>query len=191
MQTEFAMSDRPSSPPQMTTSSIQPMRVRQRPKTLDLTPAETIKLIEKSIRIPPENSISLTITPVVAEHVLKEFNHHNRTKKPSKIALYAADMKKKDWRETAEAIKFSDIGFLRDGQNRLYACILAQTSFETSVAFGLPDNSFAKMDQGKNRSGGDLLTIAGYSDTNNLAAAIRWAYLFDNGRVKQRDTLTP
>ena len=36
-----------------------------------------------------------------------------------------------------------------------------------------------------------MLTIAGYSDTNNLAAAARWLWLFDNNRVKSRESLIP
>lgn len=180
------VSHKSSMPPEgMPAAPLQVMRMR--PKTAQLTPAETIRRIESFIRNPPDTSRVFKVTPEVAEHLL-QYNIGNRSKKSVQIAQYARDMSRGDWRETGETIKFSDAGKLRDGQNRLMACVQSGASFVTHFVFGVPDQSFAKMDQGKIRTGGDVLQIAGYTDVNNLAAAVRWAHLFHTNRVKQRDT---
>jgi hypothetical protein len=47
------------------------------------------------------------------------------------------------------------------------------------------------MDQGRNRTGADILAITGMTNTTLLSGAIRWAHLFSTGRAKSRDTLEP
>ena len=153
--------------------------------------ADTIARIARYVDSPPENSRIFTITPGVAEHVLKTYNTGNRPKKPANIAKYASHMAAASWALAGDTIKFSDAKILRDGQNRLMACVRSGTPFVTHVVFGIADDAFSLMDQGKNRDGSDLLSIAGYSNTTSLAAAVRWAYLIDEGRVKSRDTLPP
>lgn len=157
----------------------------------ELTPPETLRQIEKYIANPPESSVVMTITPEMASAILDKYNLGNRSKKPGKIDSYALDINDNKWLVTGDTIKFSNRGLLRDGQNRLLACARAGKPFRTHVVFGVDDAAFSKMDQGRNRSGGDVLQIAGYKDTNSLSAAVRWTHLLENGRVKQRDTLSP
>jgi hypothetical protein len=122
---------------------------------------------------------------------LETYNKGNRSKKPVKIKQYAQALINGEWELTGETIKFSDLGRLLDGQNRLFACVEANVPFTTHVVFGVADRAFSKMDQGRIRSGGDVLQIAGYNDTNNLSAACRWLYLIDTGRPKSRESLEP
>jgi hypothetical protein len=157
----------------------------------DLTPHQTLEKIEYFIKHPPQGSKIFRIDPDVVAPTLLGYNQMNRNKKSEKIKLYAKDMANNDWRPTGDTMKFSDASRLRDGQNRLFACISAGKPFETAIAFGIPDNAFAKMDRGRNRSSGDVLTIAGYHDTNSLAAAVRWAYLLDERLVHTRKTIQP
>jgi hypothetical protein len=159
--------------------------------TANLDEAKTLERIERYIVNPPENSRIFTITPAIAEHLLEVYNLGNRPKKPGPIAKYAEQMAAGRWVVTGDTLKFSDQKKLRDGQNRLRACIRAGKPFQTHITFGIPDDAFAVMDQGKNRDPGDLLAIAGYKNTRNLATAVRWAYLIEEDRVKQRDTLEP
>jgi hypothetical protein len=166
-------------------------RTRIPANTIDLEPSATLKLILSSIAHPPQTSLVFTITPEIASYIIENHNVGNRGKRFIKIKQYAADMTSDDWQMTGEPLKFSDLGLLRDGQNRLYACVESGKSFKTHIIFGLPDTSFQKMDQGAKRSGGDVLQIAGYTDTNNLSAAIRWVWLIDSGRVKLRQGLEP
>lgn len=152
---------------------------------------DTLRRITRYITSPPENSRVFTITPGVAEELLRTHNEHNRPKKPTNIAKYAGHMSSGSWAVTGDTIKFSDAGLLRDGQNRLMACVRSGESFRTHIVFGIDDDAFSVMDQGKNRDGSDILSIAGYQNTATLASAIRWAYLLDSGRVKSRASLEP
>lgn len=157
----------------------------------ELSNEEVIRRIERYINNPPENSRVFRITPDTAEHLLSTFNVSNRPKKPIKINQYADDMASEEWFLTGDTIKFSDERVLRDGQNRLMACVRSGKEFLTHIVFGIPDQAFAKLDQGKPRSGGDVLHDAGYVDSTHLAAAVRWAWLLDEGTVEQRGSLTP
>ena len=150
---------------------------------------KTLERIRRYIEQPPENSRVFVITPMIAETILREYNHGNRPKKPKKIAEFAADMGAQRWALTGESIKFSHR--LRDGQNRLAACMRAGVSFATYVVFGIDDDAFDRMDQGRNRSGADVLAIAGFQNTAALSGAVRWANLIETGRAKQRDTYPP
>ena len=129
-----------------------------------------------------------TITPVIAEALLRDYNFDNRPKKPKAIARYAEDMAAQRWSLTGDTIKFSKEKRLRDGQNRLAACVRAGAPFRTYIVFGIDDTAFDRMDQGRNRSGSDVLAIAGYSNTAALSGAVRWAHLIETGRAKNRDT---
>jgi len=148
--------------------------------------AVVLAKIKRYIKESPQNSRVLTFTPAVAEQVLLEFNIENRPRKPGKITEYAHDMAHGQWVVTGDTIKFSDAGRLRDGQNRLFACVRSDTPFTTHVVFGIPDTAFDVMDRGRNRDPSDVLAIAGFTDTGNLAAATRWTRMLLTATVPQR-----
>jgi hypothetical protein len=147
--------------------------------------------MRKLIKHPPENSRVFEITPEMARIIIEEYNNGNRPRKPAKISEYAEDMRNGRWPLTGDTLKFSDAERLRDGQNRLMACIRSDAAFLTHIVFGIPDDAFMMLDKGKNRNGTDVLAMAGYKNTAALAGAIRWTRLIDSGRAKQRDTLRP
>lgn len=149
---------------------------------------KALERIRRYIDSPPETSKIFTITPVIAEVLLRDYNFENRPKKPRAIVRYADDMAAGRWSLTGDTIKFSAEKRLRDGQNRLAACVRAGVAFTTYVVFGIDDAAFDRMDQGRNRSGSDVLAIAGYSNTAALSGAVRWAHLIETGRAKHRDT---
>lgn len=152
---------------------------------------EMILLIDRYVVAPPPTPIQLRISPAVAKYILDKYNKFNRTKKPGKIAKYRQDMVDNKWTDTYDPLKFTTELILRDGQNRLEACVAAGVPFVTHVAFGIPDQACVNMDQGKARSGSDVLTIAGFQNTAGLAAAIRWVHLFKTNSVKQRTSFEP
>jgi hypothetical protein len=92
------------------------------------------------------------ITPWIAERLIERYNTgdlpgpdgrwHNRTRKPSKIKEFSDDMIDDQWMLTGDTLKFSSKGRLRDGQNRLFACIRANKPFRTHVVFGIDDDVF-------------------------------------------------
>jgi len=155
------------------------------------TDAVIMSKIRRYIKEAPQNSRVLTFTPASAEQVLTEFNVGNRPKKPAKIAEYARDMTNGHWELTGDTVKFSDAERLRDGQNRLMACLRSGVAFTTHVVFGVPDSAFDVMDRGRNRDPSDILAIAGYTDTMNLAAATRWTRMLLTRCVPQRPTYEP
>jgi hypothetical protein len=161
-------------------------------RTVDLDEGRSMERLRRYIDNPPENSRIFTITPGMAAIILRERNHGNRPKKPMSILKYARHMSQHTWALTGDTIKFgAPSNQLRDGQNRLMACVRAGVPFRTHVVFGIDDGAFDLMDQGKNRDAADILMMAGHSNANTIAAAVRWAYLIDSGRAKQRDTLEP
>jgi hypothetical protein len=157
----------------------------------DTSDAAVLAKIRKMVSAPPQNSRVITFTPQVAEQVLIDYNHHNRPKKPNHIKQYAYDMTTGYWGLTGDTIKFSDKGILRDGQNRLMAGVQSKTPFTTHVVFGVDDTLFDVMDRGKNRGSSDVFAIAGYTDTNNLSAAINWLVRFDTDTGKSRQAMEP
>jgi hypothetical protein len=130
--------------------------------------------LEGLIRRPPTNTRVVEFSPQLAEWILLNLNEGNRSRKLAKIRKYAEDMATGSWGLTGDTIKFGANGQLRDGQNRLAACVRAGKPFTTHVAFGIDPELFTRMDIGKNRSGGDVFKIAGIGYADNVAAAVRW-----------------
>ena len=147
-----------------------------------------LERLRRCIANPPENSRVFVFTPSIAETVLKEYNTMNRPKKPGKIKLYSEYMQARRWALDGNTVKFTKGGRLADGQNRLMACVRSGVSFSTHVVFGIADELFNTLDQGKNRTGADALAVAGFTNCTVLAGAVRWVHLIETDRVKQRDS---
>lgn len=147
--------------------------------------------VERFIASPPRNSRVFTITPYVATWVLEKYNLENRPIKPNAIARFADDMEHDAWEVTGDTLKFSDKTRLRDGQNRLRACVRAGRPFTTHVVFGVPDEAFSRMDRGKLRSGLDVLAIAGYQNAGVLAGAVRHVRNLLSDNPSQREGVEP
>jgi hypothetical protein len=154
-------------------------------------PELTQAQLSKWLNSPPENSRRVTITPELALAVLTDLNKGNRTKKPEEIRRYATDMKDGRWALTGESIKFGTDGMLKDGQNRLSACVQAGVPFETHVIFGIDPNVFANIDRGKNRNPADVFYIAGIKYPSDTSATVRWVLLIETDEAKARSTFQP
>ncbi|HEV2263141.1 MAG TPA: hypothetical protein VGR79_01265 [Stellaceae bacterium] len=135
---------------------------------------EQIATLGELISRPPTNSRVIEFSPKLAEYVLTTLNRNNRPMKPAKIKKYAADLTAGRWGVTGDTIKFGDDELLKDGQNRLSACLRAGKPMTSHVVFGINSQLFDRMDIGKNRTGGDVFAIAGISYAGHVAAAVRW-----------------
>jgi hypothetical protein len=135
---------------------------------------DQIATLGQLISNPPSNSRVIDFGPKLAEYVLTELNPHNRPMKPGKIKKYATDLSDGQWGLTGDTIKFGSDGFLKDGQNRLAACVRVGKPLTTHVVFGIQPELFARMDIGKNRTGGDVFAIAKINYAGHVAAAVRW-----------------
>jgi hypothetical protein len=108
-----------------------------------------------------------------AAHLL-ESNTHNRPPNDPAITRYMMDMKDGRWREdTGELIKISENNRLLDGQNRLIAVMKSNSKIWFHIAYGLREDIFDVLDTGRNRSAGDVLSLAGVKNCNNIASLIQ------------------
>lgn len=112
-----------------------------------------------------------TVTPKKAMEWLKR-NVHNRPRSEKLTGNYAQAMRAKKWLLNGEAVKFNGNGDLIDGQHRLTACVESGVPFDTYVVRGLPHEAFDTLDQGRRRSGADVLARHGEKHYSMLAAAV-------------------
>lgn len=151
-------------------------------------PAAFIARLDHLIRNPPENSRVIEFPPEVSAYVLEHYNISNRPKKPAKIRTYARDMAGGTYGLTGDTIKFGSDGYLKDGQNRFSAGVLAGVPFTTHVVFGVDPALFARMDIGRTRSAADVFAIAGIAYAADSAAAVRWLVLLTSPNPLNRVT---
>lgn len=109
----------------------------------------------------PGLSVSVeTITPEVAAEMLKA-NVANRARKREPIKRAILDG---EWRLNGASIVFDKDGILRDGQNRLYACVESGRPIDTVVVRGVESRSQVTMDVGVKRQVADFLKLDGYKE---------------------------
>jgi len=135
-----------------------------------------------------------TITPAMAQKWLQTMVN-NRTLSQAKAIEYAIAIDDNRWSINGETIKFDAEGRLFDGQHRLQGCVLADKAFKSYVAYGITDeDAFSTVDVGKNRSHGDVFSIAGYPSCNLASGAALLIYQYKNkefgpgGSVNRRHT---
>ena len=79
-----------------------------------------------------------------------------------------------DWKFTGETIQFSTDGQLMDGQHRLLALLVSNTSQTFNFVYGINKEAFDVIDSGKTRSFADVAQIKGYSDPLALTSLARF-----------------
>jgi len=149
---------------------------------------ELIALLEELIVKPPVNSRVVRYTPIFAEYILRNKNSQNRPRKPAKIKEYAAAMTAGEWSLTGDTIKFGRDGLLKDGQNRLSACVASGAEFVSHTVFGIDPLIFARLDIGRTRNPADIFTIAGITYSSDMAAVVRWLVILTSGKPLDRQT---
>jgi len=117
----------------------------------------------------------LIATPGWAAEVLGLCNTRNR-KLTSTWARLRAAIVRGAWRLNGECIVFDRNGVLVDGQHRLTAIAQSGRAVPVLVIYGVDPEAFVTMDQGKKRSGADVLSTAeDYRDhAHTIAAALTW-----------------
>jgi len=128
----------------------------------------------------------VTITPEMASRIL-DANRDNRKIRQQIVERYARDIRHGNWKLNGEAVKIANDGTLIDGQHRLFACVEANTPFDTVVVRGLTFEVRETMDTGAKRSLGDVLRWKGEANVAALAAAIEACLCWDeNGAPTNR-----
>lgn len=93
-----------------------------------------------------------TITPKKAKEWLEKRNTYNRAMRPSWVATLVGYIKAGKWKMTGDSIKFAKDGTLLDGQHRLAACVESGVAIQSLVVYGLEEDMYAWLDQGKPRT---------------------------------------
>jgi hypothetical protein len=152
------------------------------------------------IRNPPLHSVVIDIAPKVAEQLMKLSNTKNRPKQTKHSQRICVEASSGSYEVTGDTIKFSKKGVLLDGQHRLDGCIKGKTAITSHVVFGLDDDVFDVLDQGKKRTPGDILALCGIPEATMVAGAISWVLRFEagldvksdgSGSLTQRGEITP
>ena len=149
-------------------------QVEERKIRASMPLAEQVSALQSLIKSAPTNSRVIEFSPKLAEHVLITLNINNRPQKSGKIKEYSTAIAEGKWGLTGDTIKFGNDGFLKDGQNRLSACVRAGKPMTSHVVFGIDPLLFSRMDIGKNRNGADVFSIAGINYANHVSATVRW-----------------
>lgn len=137
---------------------------------------KTEKTVSAEKKYKVSTTILETITPDRARKIIERNgkNGRNRNLSLNLVKDYARAILEKRWRSNGETIKIGYDGSLLDGQHRLHACIQANVSFTTFVAYDIDPDTFDTIDIGRKRTGGDVLAIEGCKNANVVSAMIRW-----------------
>lgn len=157
-----------------------------RPIRADMTLEEMADRLAVLSEAKPEGSRVIEISPEFAAHILETCNTSNRPMKPGKIKEYTDALATDMWGLTGDTIKFSGDGVLRDGQNRLAACVRSKKPLLTHVVFNVNPELFSRMDIGKNRTPADVFHIAGLTYPNYAAAVVRWLLILTSDNPNNR-----
>lgn len=112
------------------------------------------------------------ITPARAAELLKT-NTANRPISLPHLNSLVKQMQSGAFKETGQTIQIGASGCLLDGQHRLSAIVRAGVTISFLVVYGVPDEVFDVLDQGRRRSPGDVLAVAGFSQSGHRAAIAR------------------
>lgn len=131
-------------------------------------------------------SVTTMMTPRLAQRLLDN-NPGNRhvvasTRGTRSVAAYAAMMARGEWALNGSTIVVADNGELNDGQHRCHAVIQAGVAVPMQIVFGVDRASRSTLDQGIGRSPGDILAMAGETNTNILATYLQFRVVVSEGR---------
>lgn len=131
------------------------------------------------------------LTPEKAEQWLGR-NHGNRNLRPSKVALFARDMRNGRWVTAGDPIRFDWNGNLIDGQHRCEAVISSGATIRVIVVKGLDPVAQQVIDTGAKRTPADALKFAGNkSNLTVIAGAARIAMTRAAGGMSNALSTTP
>lgn len=100
-----------------------------------------------------------TVTPEIAAQWLETINTNNRPVRESRVNRYARDMVRGDWTPNGDTIKLARDGTLLDGQHRLWAIVMSNTTQPMLVATNVDPMAMRTIDTGAPRTFADVLRI--------------------------------
>jgi len=155
---------------------------------LKLTSAQFEAIRQQAPRPVPPGGAIVSVEPWLAK-VLREIPHDNRPRKPLLIRRITAALRGAYWYVNGEPLLLNTAMEPLDGDNRLSACQEAETTMETVISWGWPQDSFVSIDTGVKRSGGDTLSAAGETNAYALAAAARYDWRLSQQKMETDDQM--
>jgi hypothetical protein len=140
-------------------------------------------LMSRLLNLSKQMTTQLEIwTPEMAKQVLDSQNSQNRKINANHSKSLASDMSNNRFAVTHESIAFDETGILLDGQHRLLAVTLANTSVILNVTRGVPRShfvngeplpTFESINCGKIRSIAMTLQMSGVKNATKVASCSR------------------
>jgi hypothetical protein len=124
----------------------------------------------------------ITVTPEMAAAWLASA-HPNRPVSRARVTTIARAIKAGLWQLNGQTLVLCPDFRLLDGRHRCRAIVEAGRSVEMFVVASIDPQCFLSMDQGKKRSGGDVLAIAGNAHGQILASALRWHWRYEHQQM--------
>jgi hypothetical protein len=128
-----------------------------------------------------------TISPTEAALWLDTKNSNNRPVSQSTVDRYIQEIKSGRWKTNGQPVIFSKSGWLMNGQHRLKAIVAANKSIETLIVWGIDDDAFDTIDDGSQRSLGDVFAIKGEGNPKLLGSGVRFLWVYATGQIATRD----
>jgi hypothetical protein len=135
---------------------------------------EAMKQFAALVEDPPLHSVVIHYEPKVAKRLLDLTNTKNRPLGGNHSERLAKEIKGGDYGLTGDTIKFSASGVMLDGQHRMKGCAMGSAAMVSHTVYGLDDDIFDIIDQGKKRTAADVLSLCGVTHAPLVAAAISW-----------------
>lgn len=131
-----------------------------------------------------------TLDPKKAE-LWKSTVSGNRPLNASTVNRYVQSMMAGDWEQNGDPIRFDKHGRLIDGQHRCEMVIITKQTIEVVVVRDLPETAFDTIDIGLRRRAADALSIIGFKNARDLAAAAVLVDAIRKGGVRSIARKTP
>lgn len=125
----------------------------------------------------------LEVTPSMAVEMLENPVRSARSDAKSQTR-YAEAMRSGGWIYNAMPIIFSRDGILLDGYQRLNACLQANSSFRTLVAFNVNEDTLHSMDQQRSRTFANVLEARGFNQGTTISTVLSKLIRIENGTLK-------
>ena len=123
----------------------------------------------------------VNLTPAMAEEFLTN-NEGNRSVRKNKVTKYAYQMANNQWIPNGDPIRFDVENNLIDGQHRLKAAIMSETTLvDTIVVSGLSRQAYTTIDDGIVRKVGDILARENIPNANEVGSLARWMIVIERG----------
>jgi hypothetical protein len=140
-----------------------------------------------STSAPPLSDLSgevVRITPEMARQLL-DHAVPNRPLSKSVVRRLIADLREGLWVCNGQPLLLGPNLELLDGRHRLQAVWEAGVTIETMVVCGVPLSLMPSIDQGRPRTGADLLAIHQREQPRHLAPAAQWVARYESDAMRQ------